>query len=360
MNKKILCVIDYLCAGGAQRQLVNMSIEFKERGYQVEFLVYHEHDFFKSVLQEHQIPINLVKSDNYFFRLIRMRKFIRNFKPGVVVSFLEAANFICELSSLPNKRFKLIVGERNANPNILTSKKLRFYRKFHGLADYIVANSTNNLDLVMQVNQNLPENKLKVIYNMVDFEKWKPNIEYKYLQDGKFKLVILARYHISKNILGMLNAISKLDVILKDRLIVDWYGEVVDDSFEKAKSFIKENNLASFVRLHKQEKNVLPIIQNADCVGLFSFYEGLPNAMCEAMAVGKPIMYSNVSDLPRIIGIDSYCFAPEKSDDIKKTIEFFLSLSESGLKEIGQRNRKIALETFSKENIVNAYVNLFS
>ncbi|WP_104384586.1 glycosyltransferase [Sphingobacterium sp. HMA12] len=357
---KILCVIDYLCAGGAQRQLVNMSIEFKARGHQVEFLVYHEHDFFKSVLQEHQIPINLVKSDNYFFRLIKMRKFIRNFNADVVISFLEAASFICEISSLPTKKFKLIVGERNANPNILISKKLRFYRRFHGLADYIVANSTNNIELVKQINQSLPENKLKVIYNMVDIDKWQPNLNYKYLDNGKLKLVVLARYHVSKNILGLLRAISSLDLTLKNRLIVDWYGEVGDDSYEKGIFFIKENNLSSVVTLHKQIKDVLPVIQNADCVGLFSFYEGLPNAMCEAMAVGKPIMYSNVSDLPKIIDVDNYCFAPEKDEEIKKVIEFFLSLTELDLQKIGEKNRRIALDTFSKENVVNAYMNLFS
>lgn len=359
MNKKILCVIDYLCAGGAQRQLVNMSIEFKERGHQVEFLVYHEHDFFKSVLDAHQIRVNLIRSNNYLLRLIKMRRFIRNFNPDVVISFLEAASFICEIASLPRKTFKLIVGERNANPNILTSKKLRFYRKFHGLADYIVANSTNNINLVKQVNRKLKDDKLKVIYNMVDFNKWQPNFDYKYLKDQKFKLVILARYHNSKNILGLLRAISNLDRHLKERLLVDWYGEIGDDSYEKGLSFIKQHCLSETVSLHKEIKDVLPIVQNADGVGLFSFYEGLPNAMCEAMAVGKPVMYSNVSDLPRIIGVDSYCFNPKQDEEIKRTLEFFLALTESDLKKIGENNRQIALKVFSKENVVNSYIDLF-
>jgi len=36
----ILCVIDTLGSGGAQRQLVNIAIGFKERGHTVSFLVY--------------------------------------------------------------------------------------------------------------------------------------------------------------------------------------------------------------------------------------------------------------------------------------------------------------------------------
>lgn len=38
---KILCVIDCLGSGGAQRQLVNLATAFKEKGHEVSFLVYH-------------------------------------------------------------------------------------------------------------------------------------------------------------------------------------------------------------------------------------------------------------------------------------------------------------------------------
>lgn len=358
-NKKILCVIDYLCAGGAQRQLVNMSIEFKNLGYHVEFLVYHEHDFFKSILDENEIKINLVKSSNYLTRLFGMRKFIRNFKPDIVLSFLEAASFISELSTLPFKNFKLIVGERNANPNILKSFKLKFYRQFHFLADYVVSNSSLNIEIVKRINPLLSYSKYKLIYNMVDFDKWKPSLTHEFLSDGKFKLVVLARYHTSKNLLGLLDAICLLEKKHRLNLRVDWYGEVGDSSYDKGLEFIKNNGLTDTVNLHKESKNVLPIIQNADCVGLFSFYEGLPNAICESMSVGKPVMYSDVSDLPKIINNENYCFSPEKTNEISETLRYFTTLSADNLKNIGNNNRKIALDTFSKDHVVSSYVNLF-
>lgn len=358
-NKKVLCVIDYLCAGGAQRQLVNMSIEFKKRGYDVEFLVYHEHDFFKSVLDENKIRINLVSTTNYLMRLIKMRIFIRGFKPHIVISFLEAASFIAELSSLPFKKFTLIVGERNANPNILRSFKLKFYRQFHYLADYVVSNSTLNIDLVKRINPLLPFSKYRVIYNMVDFEKWKPNLEHQYLVDGKFRLVVLARYHVSKNLIGLLKAIDQLDHSNKEKLIIDWYGEIGDSSYSDGVNFIVNKGLEKIINLHKECKNVLPLIQNADCVGLFSFYEGLPNAICESMSVGKPVMYSDVSDLPKIINNANFCFSPEKTNEIVNTLNYFLNLSSIELKNIGLNNRNIALQTFSKDQVVSSYIDLF-
>ena len=53
--KRILCFIDSLGAGGAQRQLVNLAIGLKKRDYIVSFLVYHVDDFYLPILQENGI-----------------------------------------------------------------------------------------------------------------------------------------------------------------------------------------------------------------------------------------------------------------------------------------------------------------
>ena len=44
--KRILCFIDSLGAGGAQRQLVNLAFGLKKRDYIVSFLVYLVDDFY--------------------------------------------------------------------------------------------------------------------------------------------------------------------------------------------------------------------------------------------------------------------------------------------------------------------------
>lgn len=160
---KILCVIDCLGSGGAQRQLIELAKGFKEKGDDISFLVYHKENFFQNFLEEAGIPIKEIIEPNYLRRLHKMRKFIRKGKFDIVLSFLEAANFICEISSLPTRTWKLIVGERSANPAILKSFKLRFYRWFHFLADYVVANSFENLKMVKKINPLLSTRKCKVI-----------------------------------------------------------------------------------------------------------------------------------------------------------------------------------------------------
>ena len=85
---KILCFIDSLGAGGAQRQLVELAKGFKEKGHEVEFLIYHHIIFFGSQLKEQNIPITIITESNYFKRLLKIRNAIRSYNPDVVISHI--------------------------------------------------------------------------------------------------------------------------------------------------------------------------------------------------------------------------------------------------------------------------------
>ena len=188
---RILCVIDELGSGGAQRQLVELALGFRAAGHEITFLTYHPNSFYYTYLEEAKISVTLITSDNYIIRLLKMRRFIRKGNFNAVISFLQASNFICELSGFPFRKWKLVVGERSANPNIFKSCRLKLYRWFHLFANYIVANSEANMKIVKSINPFLPASKCRIIYNIVDFSHWIPSSEYIPRRNGKLKLVFL-------------------------------------------------------------------------------------------------------------------------------------------------------------------------
>lgn len=149
---KTLCVIDSLESGRAQRQLVNLAISFKDMGHEVSFLVYHSESFYSKELLLADIPIITVIEPSSLERIFRIRSIIRKSQYDAILPFLESPNLICELASFPTKNWKLVMGERSADPKIKTSFKLRAYRIFHLIADAVVTNSYTNVDLVKQVN----------------------------------------------------------------------------------------------------------------------------------------------------------------------------------------------------------------
>ena len=358
---KLLCVIDSLGSGGAQRQIVELAKGFKERGNIVSFLVYHEENFFKNFLDEVSIPVVSIIEPNNIKRLFKMRKFIRKGDFDAVFSFLEAANFICEFAGLPWRNWKLIVGERSADPNILKSSKRKFYRWFHLFADYVIANSNENLRMVRKINPLLSK-KCHLIYNLVDFDYWNPANDYIPFKDGKLNLVVAASHQYLKNAKGLIKAIRCLDNENKDKIKINWYGdESPDNSFKEAQDMIQQYSLQNIFIFNKATNGIKVKLQQADVIGLFSFYEGLPNVICEAMVIGKPIISSSVSDIPILLSNDLNCiFDPHSIRDITRVLSYILSLPSDKLINLGKSNKLTAHKLFDKNQIVSFYLSFLN
>lgn len=358
---KILCVIDNLGSGGAQRQIVNLAIAFKKRGHEVSFLVYHSDAFYYEALNEHVIPVVEVIEPNYFKRLLKMRKVIRFGDYDSVLSFLEAANFIVTVSGFPYRKWRLVVGERSANPAILTSLKLRFFRFFHFFTDAVVANSHENIKLVKKANPFLSDKNLHVIYNLIDFEMWKPKIDNNtFRQNGKFNLIVVASHQYLKNLNGLVEAVNLLDDNEKSKLIINWYGgERQDNSKADALEKIKKYKLNSVFNFHKPTTNIANKVNQADALGLFSFYEGLPNVVCEAMVNAKPVICSNVSDVSLFLEKE-FVVDPKNEVELSLNLKKMLSFTQAQCNSIGSKNRVRALNLFEQSRIINSYLRLLS
>lgn len=356
---KILCVIDSLGSGGAQRQLVNLAVGFKEKGHDVSFLVYHSINFFKIILNESDISVHEIIEPNYLKRLLKIRRFIRSGGFDSVLAFLEAAGFICEIAGFPCRKWNLVVGERSANPAMLKSKKAKFFRLFHLFSDYVVANSHENLKMVYKVIPFLPKNKGKVIYNSLDLEIWKPTDDYIPFKDGKFNITIAASFGDVKNLHGLIDAVNLLSENKKEKLQINWYGNENQPGYLNiARKKIEALKLENQFNFFPPSLEIIRNMQTADAIGLFSFYEGLPNAICEGMALGKPVIATNISDIPLIVKNPELLAVPTSPKSIALALEYYIDLTPEQLIEEGKCNRLKAEKIFNKNIIVNEYISL--
>ncbi|NVK04808.1 MAG: glycosyltransferase family 4 protein [Flavobacteriia bacterium] len=350
--------IDSLGSGGAQRQLVQLAKGFQENGHEVEFLVYHDLNFFSSEVEALSIPIHLVSSNSSWKRVWKIRRFIRQGGYNVILSFLEVPNLLNVLSSLPFKNYKTYVGERSANPAIKTSFKKKLVRWPLILADGIVANSYSNVELLNSSVPFLSTSKQSVIYNSIDMSLWNPPIDYKFSAE-KIQLIVAASHQYLKNASGLIQALQLLGDE-RERITIKWYGEESpDNSFKEALELRDELNLQSCIEFHPATREIQSVMMQADAVGLFSHYEGFPNVICEAMSLAKPVLVSNISDMPRLLGEEHpLTFNPSDPSSIAKSIKFMLSMTESELREEGQKNRSLAEMHFDKTQVVRQYLDL--
>jgi len=364
---KILCVIDSLGPGGAQRQLVELAIGFKEMGHDVSFLVYHDIPFYNDYLKAYCISTTCIEEPGYMIRLLKMRHFIRNSGFDSVLSFLEAPSFICEFAGIPKRNWKLVVGERRANPDILKSMKLVAYRWFHLFTDYVVSNSQLNINYVTKANPFLLKSRTRVIYNIVNMNRWNlPTPGFRFKKNGVLKLIIAASHIHRKNAVGLIEALSLLTPEEQNKVVISWYGDNItepfkDSSFLIATEKIKEYRLGEVISFHPATHDITEIIKESDAVGLFSFSEGLPNIVCEGMACGKPILCPAISDLPDLLSDNSkLMFNPADTLSIRNALRYLINLSEEDLQTIGLQNYLMAKQKFNKERIVGDYINLLT
>lgn len=360
---KILFLAANLSSGGAERQLVTLAKLLKRHGLHVEVLCYSRGDFYSSLLKEDAIPIHWKIFNNYFLRIIGIRRFIRREKYDCVISFLEVANFLNNFSAIGGKNWKVITGERSSKKRTFYSKRGKVFGWFQRYADYIVCNSDNSKE--MWIN-NYPQykNKLITIYNTVQL----PQINSKYIpkRDGKVNIIIAASYQYLKNPIGVVEAVSLLDRKKRGNVRIEWYGNknVAKrdiEIYDEALNLIKENNLENIIYLNDPVTDIAEKMNQGDFVGLFSELEGLPNAVCEGMMMGKPIIMTKVSDYNRLVDeTNGFLCDWNNPISIKDAFQKAINLSNEAIIEMGNNSREKALNLFSNERIIKLWLRLIN
>lgn len=356
--KKILCLIDNLGSGGAQRQMVNLAVLLQEHGYSIEFVVYSQNRFFQYILDEAEIPVIYIEAESYFKRIVRVRNYLLRTAADVVITFLETPGFLACLAKSNRVKWKLITSERSAKESTFVGIRQKIFNYFERYADIKVCNSQNAMQMW---KEHYPQyaDKLRAIYNPVIIPAL---AESKELSDGRLRIVIAASYQRLKNPLGVIAAIGLLGEEDRARLSINWYGkyEVTTGNteiYDEAVKQIKENGLQDTIVLHGETQEIYSIMRSSDVIGLFSTVEGLPNAICEGMMLGKPIIMTRISDYD-VLTDGNGILCDSDPESIASAFRRLLALSHDELEEMGKISAEKAKKLFGKESIMKQWMEV--
>ena len=354
--KKIICLIESLGSGGAERQLSGLAVLLKEQGYDVEVWTYYPNDFYLPTLKDANVTYRYIAdAQNKIKRIHILRKELKKAKPDTVIAYLDTPSIIGCLTKLTGGKFKLIVSERNTTQSLSKKEKLKFF--LYRFADYIVPNSHTQSDFV---KSNFPSlaHKVKCITNFVDTERFVPAQQ---RQDRTHRRILtVARIAPQKNVINYIKAIKKVADKGYD-FEVCWYGNYISDEyFNECKQTIKELGIESVFKFYPATTNIIEEYHKADIFCLPSIYEGFPNVVCEAMSCGLPILASNVCDNAKIVadGQNGFLFDPNDEDQIANTLLKSLDISEHNIMTMGEKSRKMAVDMFSSKAFINKYIDL--
>ena len=217
-------------------------------------------------------------------RLIGLYKVIKAQKPDVIISFLPEPSLRIMLIKKLSKDIKsipTIVSVRN-DPNIEYKNKFIYYamKKLYKNADALVLQTEESKEYFEKIIKD--KEKLTIIPNPIN-ENFIVDEPYKGKREKT--IVIVGRLEPQKNHKLLIDAFKNvIETQSEYKLLIYGDGSLKNELEEYTKKLGLSNNI-----IFKGKKdNIKEEIYNAGMFVLSSNYEGMPNALMEAMALGLP------------------------------------------------------------------------
>lgn len=359
--KKIVCIIESLGQGGAERQIAYLAALLKQAGEDVELWTYYDNDFNRHIIDEYAVPYRYVKeARNKYRRVFILKRLLSKHGADVVISYMDSCSMALCLTRLLGAKYRLVVSERTSTRvmNRHTRLKYMLYR----MADCIVPNSYSEAEAIKRFAPGLFP-KTRVIVNFTDTERFIPMAGKVSPSEGTpLHLLGVGRITGAKNLLNYVNAVK----LLRDEgreVTVDWYGNVTDKVLEQDLSAcIAADALEDVFVLHPADNGIEKIYPLYEAFCLPSIYEGFPNVICEAMSCGLPVICSNVCDNGYIVrdGQNGILFSPDSPRSIADGIARYMDSMRADRDIVGSRNRERVNVLCSKESFVKNYLELIN
>jgi GalNAc-alpha-(1->4)-GalNAc-alpha-(1->3)-diNAcBac-PP-undecaprenol alpha-1,4-N-acetyl-D-galactosaminyltransferase len=355
-------IIYSLTSGGAERVISNMVNYWAAQGWEINLLTFDDNKktFYNLDSRISHIPLGIAGYSpnqimglwNNLTRIQALRLAIINSKPNVVISFMHQTNEIVLLATRSLK-VPVIVSERIDPVRHSTGKIWEQLRQWtYPLADRIVVQTKRAGDYFSSKLQK----RICVIPNPVLLPPYQTELSDKLLAERS--LIAMGRLVPQKGFDLLLEAMAKL----KDRY-PKWTLTILGEGGLRSQleSLRDELGLGDRVHLVGRVKNPYEFLKQADIFIMSSRFEGFPNALCEAMACGLPVISTDCPNGPREIirdGVDGILVPNEDVPALAAAMER-LMYDEKKRKSLGDLAKKVT-ERFGLEQVMLAWESLIN
>ena len=345
---KFLFYINTLGHGGAERVMVNLANAFSSQGIDctlvTSFPVEWEYEcgvYIKRInLYDSRICGGLKRN----FRLIKaLRKVIKSENPDTVISFMAEPNFRMLFASVGRKCRK-IVSVRNDPNKEYPNAVFRFFAKtLYRLADGVVFQTKDAQEWFPKGIRR----KSCIIMNQVDDVFYKTP-----LADERLDIITTGRLTAQKNHKMLIEAYSRVAKQITSKLIIYGEGELRGE----LEAYVKSLGLEDKIFLPGAVENVPEVLQSAKVFVLSSNYEGMPNSLLEAMAMGLPCVSTDCPcggprDVLFSLG-SQHLVEVGNIEHMAAALTNFCTLDEEKEKDIIEKTKQISAR-FKSEAVIN-------
>ncbi len=349
-RKKYAIILPSLGMGGAERVASEIANEMIKHNNYVQFILLDNNDVYYKL--DRRIKVDFMDYDEKknkiiknYYRIKKLRCFLKKESIDIVISFLTSANFLAILSAIGTNT-KVFVSERS-NPNI-DSTIIKFIRKIlYRMADGCVFQTTDAMNLFkgkIRRNSIVIENPVKS-----NLPRWS---NYKKHDDS---IVTACRLEKSKNIPMLLLAFSKI-IMKYDEFKLLIFGDGPEK--ENIYHLIEKMNLKNNVFLMGKDINWHVMAVKCRIFVLSSDYEGMSNSLLEALAMGMPVVSTDhpIGGAKALINNNENGFLVPVNDSDAMAESLFKIISNKELQNNFSKNAEKICQTLSISNITNKWL----
>lgn len=294
-----------LRGGGAERVMVNLARGFRERGLLVDLVLAKAEGPYLADVPEGVRIIDL-GAKRVLYALPKLVRYLRQEKPKAMLSTLTHANIVAIWARIMSRvPVRLVIREANTlslsaqNAKDLRGKMMPMLVSFfYRCADVVVANSLGVAnDLVTRIR--LPRERIKVIYNPVItpeiFAKAEEPLHHPWFQLGEPPVILgVGRLTKQKDFPTLIRAFALVRRERQARLMILGEGE----ARPQLEALVQQLRLEHDVALPGFVENPYKYMKRAALFVLSSNWEGLPNALIEALALGTRVVSTDCPSGP--------------------------------------------------------------
>lgn len=303
---KIAFFLPDLRIGGAEHVMAIIASEMAERGYPVDFVLVKAQGGYLESLSPSVSVVDLDRRSAYL-SLGRLLRYFREAKPDILLSALDLTNMIAIIARMygkyPKQHFVRLSNTQSAvkrNPLKKLLEKWLIKMLYPGADGFIAVSDSVAEDFCDYAG--IQSHALRTIYNPIitaDFDLKANEIpDHPWLSPKTLPVILsVGRLSEQKNFDLLIHAFAKLLETTQARLIILGEGNLRKNLSQLCSAL----NVQDFVDMPGVVANPYSYMKNVDLFVLSSNYEGLPNALVEALASGCSIVSTDCTSGPREI-----------------------------------------------------------
>ncbi len=352
---KLLFFISSLNCGGAQRVCVTLCNHWAAGGWDVTLATFDDGSeplFFRPEPRVRLVTLGLARESeglvhsalNNVRRVARLRRFVRDERPSRILSFIDSTNVLA-LIAARGTGIPVVVAERVDPAHHTIPRPWRVLRRLCYPWASAIAVQTRSIAAYFPARW---RERIVVIPNpFPGLEDQNPGERER--AGGRRTIIAMGRLTHQKGFDLLIGAFASIAGARPD-----WDLVILGEGSERSAlaAEIERLGLSTRVTMPGNDPRPLQALRRADLFVLSSRYEGFPNALCEAMACGLPVISFDCPSGPADIirdGVDGLLVPPEDGGALAAAMMDLTGNAERA-RELGERAVAVATR-FSVERI---------